>query len=154
MQEVTLHLLCYITGQQTAYIAGRGTLQEEVARFKSASGSYYYVHNRGATQTYIIVVMAGQLCLVTHLLSHLCLENLTDLNASEEDSTCAFCLLLPGKILYLSPLLAMKKFRKRGNKEGAIGSFYKLESEGLGKVLEVRGARGTSTVSLTFASNT
>lgn len=72
---------------------------------------------------------------------------MTDEAASEEESTAKFCLLLPGKTLYLTPLLAMKKFRKRGNKEGAVASFYRLEAEGLGKVVELR-ARGTGTVSL------
>lgn len=87
------------------------------------------------------------LCILSFLLV---LEDLTGAPASvsEEDSTAGFCLTLPGKTLYLSPLLAMKKFRKKGNKEGAVASFYKLEAEGLGKVVEVRGARGTSTVSL------
>ena len=66
------------------------------------------------------------------------------------DSTAAFCLTLPGKRLYLSPLLAMKKFRKKGNKEGAIAAFYKLEEDGLGKVLEVQCSKGTSTVSTTM----
>ena len=32
----------------------------------------------------------------------------------------AFCLLLPGKTLYLPPLLYVKKFRNRGNKDGAV----------------------------------
>ena len=64
--------------------------------------------------------------------------------AASEESTAKFCLLLPGKTLYLTPLLAMKKFRKWGNKE----SFYRLEAEGLGKVVELRGARGTGIVSL------
>ena len=42
----------------------------------------------------------------------------------------------------------MKKFRKKGNKEGAIAAFYKLEEAGLGKVVEVQCSKGTSTVSL------
>ena len=35
----------------------------------------------------------------------------------EESATAAFCLCLPGKKLYLTHLLALKKFRKRGNKD-------------------------------------
>lgn len=65
----------------------------------------------------------------------------------EENNTAGFCLTLPGKRLYLTPLLAMKKFRKRGNKDGAIAAFYQLEEQGLGKVLEVAGGKGTSAVS-------
>ena len=66
---------------------------------------------------------------------------------SDDDATAAFCLHLPGMKLYLSPLLAQKKFRKRGNKDGAVRAFYQLESEGLGKVLEVGCTKGTSIVS-------
>ena len=62
-----------------------------------------------------------------------------------EDSTAGFCLTIPGKKLFLAPLLAMKKFRKRGNKEGAVSAFYQLEEEGLGIVIEVAGAKGAST---------
>ena len=65
----------------------------------------------------------------------------------EDGSTAAFCLSLPGKKLYLSHLLALKKFRKRGNKVGALQAFYKLEEDGLGKVLEVAGVKGTQGVS-------
>ena len=72
--------------------------------------------------------------------------------ASEEDSTAEFCLHLPGKILFLTPLFAMKKFRKKGNKDGAIRAFYRMEEEGLGKVLEVAGSKGTSAVS-TYANS-
>ena len=56
------------------------------------------------------------------------------------------CLSLPGKKLYLQPLLAMKKFRNRGNKAGAIAAFYKLENEKLGKVLEITNSKGTTMV--------
>ena len=67
----------------------------------------------------------------------------------DDDATAAYCLLLPGKVLYLSPLLGQKKFRKRGNKNGAVRAFYQLEDEGLGKVLEVGCTKGTSVV-MTF----
>ncbi len=66
----------------------------------------------------------------------------------DDDATAAYCLHLPGKILYLSPLLAQKKFRKRGNKDGAVRAFYQLDAEGLGKVLEVGCGKGTSVVSM------
>ena len=66
---------------------------------------------------------------------------------SQEDERAGFCLTLPGKILYLSPLLALKKFRKKGNKDGAVRAFYRLQEEGLGRVLEVAGTKGTSSVS-------
>ena len=43
-----------------------------------------------------------------------------------------------------SHLLAVKKFRKRGNKDGALRAFYKLEGEQLGTVLELNSAKGGS----------
>lgn len=67
---------------------------------------------------------------------------------SQDVETSGFCLTLPGQTLYLTPLLALKKFRKRGNKDGAIRAFYRLQEEGLGKVLEIGGTKGTSSVSV------
>ena len=64
----------------------------------------------------------------------------------EDGCTAGYCLSLPGRTLYLTPLLAMKTFRKRGNKDGAIKAFYRLEEEGLGKVLEVAGSKGSLAV--------
>ena len=69
-------------------------------------------------------------------------------NSKDSDgSTAGFCLLLPGKTLHLSHLLSLKKFRKRGNKDGALRAFFKLEEEGLGKVLEVAASKGSQSVS-------
>ena len=53
-----------------------------------------------------------------------------------------YCLLLPGKVLYLSPLLAAKKFRNKGNKSGALTALRHLEQEGLGKLKEVGASTG------------
>ena len=47
-----------------------------------------------------------------------------------------YSLLLPGKVLYLNALLSLKKFRDRGNKEGAVQGFYVLQGAGLGRVIE------------------
>lgn len=71
-----------------------------------------------------------------------------DVKETMDGGTTAFCLRLPGRTLFLSHLLALKKFRKRGNKDGALKSFYKLQEEGLGMVLEVAGARGSLAVSI------
>lgn len=50
-----------------------------------------------------------------------------DVFAIDEDgNTAGYCLSLPGKTLYLTPLLPMKKFCKRGHKNGAIRAFYRL----------------------------
>ena len=67
--------------------------------------------------------------------------------ADQDGDTAAYCLTLPGRTLYLTPLLAQKKFRKKGNKDGAVRAFYQLQEDGLGKVLEVGGNKGTSSVS-------
>ena len=47
------------------------------------------------------------------------------------------------------PLLVLKKFRKKGNKDGAVRSFYRLQDEGFGKVKETVGSRGAAAVSIT-----
>ena len=70
------------------------------------------------------------------------------LPASKDRETAGFCLTLPGRILFLTPLLALKKFRKKGNKDGAVRAFYRLQEEGLGRVIEVEGCKGTSSVSM------
>ena len=69
------------------------------------------------------------------------------MSESKESSNAAFCLSLPGRILYLTPLLAQKRFRKRGNKEGALRAFCQLEEDGLGKLFEVTGSKGSACVS-------
>ena len=53
---------------------------------------------------------------------------------SNKMSNAAFTLLLPGRILDLSTLLSTKKYRNRGNKDGALAAMKKLESDGLGKI--------------------
>jgi len=47
-------------------------------------------------------------------------QHLLQATASKEVETAGFCLTLPGRTLYLTPLLALKKFRKKGNKDGAV----------------------------------
>ncbi len=54
--------------------------------------------------------------------------------------------MLPGQTLYLTPLLTAKKFRNRGNKDGAIRAFVQLEEEGLGRTLVIGGSKGTNQV--------
>ena len=48
---------------------------------------------------------------------------------------------------FLTPLLAQKKFCKRGNKEGTLKAFCQLEEDGLGKPLEVTGSKGSACAS-------
>ena len=56
--------------------------------------------------------------------------------------------MLPGKILNLSALLQAKKFRGKGNKEGAVAAFQELEQTGLGKLISEDSRRGASSVSV------
>ena len=46
------------------------------------------------------------------------------------------CLTLPGSQLDVSVMLKDKKFRGRGNKEGALQALRKLDEDGLGKLQE------------------
>ena len=59
----------------------------------------------------------------------------------------AYCLLLPGQRLALSALLAAKKFRGRGNKEGALGAFRQLENDKMGWLETQDSHRGAPAVS-------
>ena len=61
-------------------------------------------------------------------------------------SNASYSLLLPGKILYLNALLEQRKFRDRGNKDGAVKGFKLLQEAGLGKVIEIKPHRGTNLV--------
>ena len=72
--------------------------------------------------------------------------DMTEEVKDSEESTAAYSLCLPGKTLFLKHLLTLKKYRNRGNKDGAVRAFYKLEEEGLGKVLEVAGAKTSQCV--------
>ena len=57
-----------------------------------------------------------------------------------------FSLLLPGRILHLNALLAMKKFRDKGNKDGAVRGLQLLEDSGIGRLISRRPPRGTNMV--------
>ena len=65
----------------------------------------------------------------------------------DDKENAAYCLTIPGKKLYIQPLLAMKRFRYRGNKRGAIRAIYLLEKDGLAKVIELTNSKGTTVVS-------
>lgn len=71
---------------------------------------------------------------------------MTDRVGGQAHGNAAYSLLLPGKVLYLNALLAMKKFRDRGNKEGAVQGFYALQAADLGQVVERKPQRGTNMV--------
>ena len=54
---------------------------------------------------------------------------------SDNKGAAAHCLKLPGKHLYLTPLLKQKKFRNYGSKSGALAAFEELQSSELGKIV-------------------
>lgn len=60
---------------------------------------------------------------------------------TKENSRAAYCLVLPGKTLYLTPLLNIKKFRAHGNKDGAVTAFFQLQEENLGKICVIGNSR-------------
>ena len=62
-------------------------------------------------------------------------------------SLVSYCLLLPGKNLHLSALLTAKKFRGKGNKDGAVAAFREIADAGLGTLSTEESRRGTSAVS-------
>ena len=45
-----------------------------------------------------------------------------------------------------------KKFRKKGNEDGSVRSFFRLQDEGLGKVNELTGSKGAASVIKTSAT--
>ena len=49
-------------------------------------------------------------------------------------------------LLHISALLAAKRFRDRGNKDGAVKAICVLQSAGLGEVCEAKPQRGTNVV--------
>ena len=65
--------------------------------------------------------------------------------SQQDHSVAAYC-LLPGKTLHLSALLNAKRFRDKGNKEGAVRAFKLLQEAGLGKVIETKPSRGATMV--------
>ncbi len=58
-----------------------------------------------------------------------------------EDTICHHTILLPGRNLYLTPLLDKKKYRGKGNREGALLAFRTLQETGLGDIHTVPGTK-------------
>ena len=65
---------------------------------------------------------------------------------AQDHAVAKYCLLLPGKVLHISSLIA-KRFQDKGNKDGGIRAIHTLQSAGLGEVIEVKPQRGTNVVS-------
>ena len=67
--------------------------------------------------------------------------------STDDKANAGFCLTLPGRKLYIQPLLFMKKFKNRGNKRGAVKAIILLEQEGLGRVIQIRSSKSSVMVS-------
>ena len=78
------------------------------------------------------------------------LEHSTEDIAEEKDNdfrSAVLSLTLPGKVLNMSALVHQRKFRYTGNKTGGLQGWKRLESDGLGVVIERKAIRGTDKVS-------
>lgn len=67
---------------------------------------------------------------------------------SKPGSLGAFFVLLPGKVLKLSSLVQAKKFRGKGNKEGAVAAFEELQQASLVKLISEDSQRGAPSASV------
>lgn len=67
----------------------------------------------------------------------------------EPDGAAAHTLRLPGKKLYLTPLLKAKKFRNFGYRAGAMSAFEELQKAELGILEELGAGKGTRSASIT-----
>lgn len=76
---------------------------------------------------------------------HFCLDSENSFECGGS-SAAGFCLKLPGKNLYLTPLLKAKKFRSYGYKTGAMSAFRELQTADLGTVEEFGAGKGGRTV--------
>ena len=115
--------------QHAAFVAGRGLIDDEITQLTSSKPQTLLNLNVTHTQC-ILAFIAGSM--------------VTTPNAS---SLVSYCLLLPGKKLHLSALLTAKKFRGKGNKDGAVAAFREIADAGLGMLSTEESRRGTSAVS-------
>ena len=110
--------------QQTAFMAGRGQIEEEIQIIK-------------ASMLYIHCVQLGILHGFADAIAPSISTGITEHVEEEHSSTPGYCLKLPGKRLNLTALLYAKRFRSHGYKTGALAAFNELEEAGLGS-LEMR----------------
>ena len=73
---------------------------------------------------------------------------------TEVKGSISHTLKLPGKRLYLTPLLKPKKFRNHGYKAGALAIFDELQQAGLGVVETITKKSGVVGYVCTLANNT
>lgn len=70
------------------------------------------------------------------------------------NNNASYSLLLPGKILNLTILNNLRKFRDRGNKQGAKQAWKLLDEAGLGTLIESKARRGTDKANFIFTCMT
>ena len=68
------------------------------------------------------------------------------MDTNEAHRNVTMSLLLPGKVLYLNALLALRKFKDRSNKAGAVHGFEILQESNLGKLISLKPQRGATMV--------
>ena len=68
------------------------------------------------------------------------------MDASEAHQNATMSFLLPGKLLLLNALLALRKFRDSGNKVGAVRGFETLQESNLGRLITLKPQRGATMV--------
>lgn len=71
----------------------------------------------------------------------------------EPDGAAAHTLRLPGKNLYLTPLLKAKKFRNFGYRAGAMAAFEELQEAKLGTLEEIGAGKGSRSASVIIILN-
>ena len=129
--------------QQTAYMAGRGTISDEIAAYVIGALCRFNLLN----------VYVG-----AYEFTYMYVKNLyflrPDSTSPQPSIVCngsdaaAHCLRLPGKSLHLTPLLKAKRFRNFVYKTGALKAFQELQLAQLGSLEEIGAGKGTQTVSL------
>ena len=79
-------------------------------------------------------------------------STLAGLSQSETtgNANATFSLLLPGNVLYFNALNELRKFRGRGNKDGAKQAWECLQNAGLGSFATQKAARGCAQVRTTI----
>ena len=93
--------------QHAAFIAGRGLMEDEISQLTSS---------KSLSQNLSVINVT--------ITCHSSTGNVV--TTPTGFALAAYCMLLPGKELNLSALLSAKKFRRRGNKDGAGSSFSRV----------------------------
>lgn len=107
--------------QQTAYMAGRGNINEDLKIIKASMSVYSILK--------LDIIILWQTLGIA--------DEGEDTRKDINSEVLSYTLKLPGKKLHLTALLYAKKFRKYDNKTGALKAFKELESLELGRLDQV-----------------